>query len=30
VGMIQGQGTVSSWPQALELWLRERSLITQL
>lgn len=22
VGMIQGQGTVSSWPQALELWLR--------
>ncbi|MCE3251862.1 MAG: alpha/beta hydrolase [Cellvibrio sp.] len=21
VGMIQGQGTVSSWPQALELWL---------
>lgn len=23
VGMIQNQGTVSSWPQALELWLRE-------
>jgi acetyl esterase/lipase len=23
VGMIQGQGTVSNWPQALELWLRE-------
>ncbi|MDF3012096.1 MAG: 1,4-beta-xylanase [Cellvibrio sp.] len=22
VGMIQGQGTVSSWPQALELWLK--------
>ncbi len=22
VGMIQGQGTVSSWPQALELWLQ--------
>ncbi|HSC66171.1 MAG TPA: alpha/beta hydrolase [Cellvibrio sp.] len=27
VGMIQGQGTVSSWPQALELWLREGNLL---
>jgi acetyl esterase/lipase len=23
VGMIQGQGSVSSWPQALELWLKQ-------
>lgn len=23
VGMIQGQGSVSAWPQALELWLRQ-------
>jgi len=23
VGMIQGQGSVSSWPQALELWLQQ-------
>ncbi len=27
VGMIQGQGTVSSWPQALELWLLQLQLI---
>lgn len=27
VGMIQGQGTVSSWPQALELWLQQLQLI---
>lgn len=27
VGMIQGQGTVSSWPQALELWLRQNQFI---
>lgn len=27
VGMIQGQGTVSSWPQALELWLRQGAFI---
>lgn len=27
VGMIQGQGTVSSWPQALELWLRQLQFI---
>ena len=24
VGMIQGQGSISSWPQALEAWMRER------
>lgn len=24
VGMIQGQGSVSAWPQALEAWMRER------
>lgn len=29
VGMIQGQGSVSGWPQALEAWLRERGLIAQ-
>jgi acetyl esterase/lipase len=23
IGMIQGQGSVSSWPQALELWLKQ-------
>lgn len=23
VGMIQGQGSISSWPSALELWLRQ-------
>lgn len=28
VGMIQGQGSVSSWPQALELWLRERGWLS--
>lgn len=27
VGMIQGQGTVSSWPQALELWLRQNQFL---
>lgn len=27
VGMIQGQGTVSSWPQALELWLSALQII---
>jgi len=27
LGMIQGQGTVSSWPQALELWLRQNQFI---
>lgn len=27
VGMIQGQGTVSSWPQALELWLNVLQII---
>lgn len=27
VGMIQGQGSVSSWPQALELWLRQNQFI---
>ncbi len=27
VGMIQGQGTISSWPQALELWLRQNRWI---
>jgi len=27
VGMIQGQGSVSRWPQALEAWLHERGLI---
>lgn len=28
VGMIQGQGTVSSWPQALELWLQAGGWMT--
>ena len=27
VGMVQGQGTISSWSQALELWLRQRGLL---
>lgn len=27
VGMIQGQGSVSSWPQALELWLRQNQFM---
>lgn len=27
VGMIQGQGTVSSWPNALELWLRQNGWV---
>jgi acetyl esterase/lipase len=27
VGMIQGQGSVSSWPTALELWLRQNSWV---
>jgi len=27
VGMVQGQGTVSSWPQALELWLRQNGWV---
>lgn len=27
VGMIQGQGSVSAWPHALEHWLRERDLL---
>lgn len=27
VGMIQGQGSVSRWPQALEAWLHDRGLI---
>lgn len=27
VGMVQGQGTISSWPQALELWLRQNRLM---
>lgn len=27
VGMMQGQGTVSSWLQALELWLRQNQFI---
>lgn len=27
VGMIQGQGTVSSWPQALELWLQALGIL---
>ena len=29
VGMIQGQGSVSNWPLALEAWLSERGLIAQ-
>ena len=29
VGMIQGQGSVSSWPDALEAWLRERGLLAE-
>lgn len=28
VGMIQGQGSVSGWPQALEAWMRERGLLS--
>lgn len=27
VGMIQGQGSVSHWPQALDAWMRERGWI---
>lgn len=27
VGMIQGQGPVSSWPQALELWLKHNQFL---
>lgn len=27
VGMIQGQGSVSSWPAALELWLRQNGWV---
>lgn len=27
VGMIQGQGPISNWPQALELWLKHNQLI---
>ena len=27
VGMIQGQGSISSWPHALELWLKHNQLI---
>lgn len=27
VGMVQGQGTISNWTQALELWLRQNSWI---
>jgi len=29
VGMIQGQGSVSSWPNALEAWLREQGLLAE-
>ena len=29
VGMIQGQGSVSHWPQALEAWMRERGWLVQ-
>lgn len=28
VGMIQGQGTVSTWPHALEAWLRAQGVLT--
>ncbi|ACE84975.1 alpha/beta hydrolase [Cellvibrio japonicus] len=27
VGMIQGQGTISSWPTALELWLKQNNFL---
>jgi len=27
VGMVQGQGSVSSWPQAVELWLRHNQFL---
>jgi acetyl esterase/lipase len=27
VGMVQGQGSISSWPQALELWLKQNKWI---
>jgi acetyl esterase/lipase len=27
VGMIQGQGSISAWPKALELWLKHNQLI---
>ncbi len=29
VGMIQGQGSVSNWPQALEAWMSERGWIAR-
>lgn len=29
VGMIQGQGSVSNWPQALEAWMHERGWIAR-
>ena len=27
VGMVQGQGTISSWTQALELWFRKNAWV---
>jgi len=27
LGMVQGQGSISSWPQALELWLKQNKWI---
>lgn len=27
VGMVQGQGSISSWPQALELWMKQNKWI---
>jgi acetyl esterase/lipase len=30
VGMVQGQGTISSWTQALELWLKQNKLCCEL
>ncbi|RYZ95244.1 MAG: alpha/beta hydrolase, partial [Moraxellaceae bacterium] len=27
VGIIQKQGSISSWPQALELWLKQNSFL---
>lgn len=30
VGMIPGQGSVSTWPQALEAWMRERGWLAPL
>lgn len=30
VGMVQGQGTISSWTQALELWMKQNKLCCEL